>query len=334
MSRFKQGQFFSQLGSMTADATQCYPRAINTLPFSLRVPINHFYPRYIMVAPAGSSSSARSSSTRAASQTQRSSKPDNNNSNIGQAVEKTAKGAALVNDGFDKATGKSIPGLGVATGLATLPGSVAAARQEARDGNTAGAIANGTNAAATALNVASTGLETAADQVSKRAAREAFRQAAPNASKAVVNAAAKEATQQAVKGATTQAAKHAVLDAATRAATNGSTVKAATGTASRAAARNVLRQGSKGAAKASAKAAAKGVGKAAGRFVPGMNIAIAGLDTAQAAATLADPKASTGKKVTSVITAAGSIVGATNIPVVSQIGSGVSMVSDFIGSFF
>ena len=70
------------------------------------------------------------------------------------------------------------------------------------------------------------------------------------------------------------------------------------------------------------------------RFAPGVNIAMAAIDTGIAVATLADPKASTGSKVTSCITAAGSIVAATNIPVVSQIGAGVSIVSSFVGGFF
>lgn len=106
----------------------------------------------------------------------------------------------------------------------------------------------------------------------------------------------------------------------------------------RSAAKTVLREGGEAAAKAAGKAVARGAlktgAKAAGRFVPGLNVGIAVLDTATAAATLADPKASTGKKVTSVITAAGSIVAATNIPVVSQVGAAVSTVSSFIGSFF
>jgi hypothetical protein len=65
-----------------------------------------------------------------------------------------------------------------------------------------------------------------------------------------------------------------------------------------------------------------------------MNVAMAAIDTGVAAATLADPKAGLGKKVTSVITAAGSIAAATNIPVVSQVGAAVSTVSGIVGAFF
>lgn len=74
--------------------------------------------------------------------------------------------------------------------------------------------------------------------------------------------------------------------------------------------------------------------KAGGRFVPGMNVVIAAADTATAVQTWRDPKASMGKKVTATITAVGSIAAATNIPVVSQVGAGVSAVSSFVGGLF
>lgn len=73
------------------------------------------------------------------------------------------------------------------------------------------------------------------------------------------------------------------------------------------------------------------LGKAAGRFVPGLDIGIAALDTANAAKTIADPKSSTADKVTTGITAAGSIAAATNIPIVAQVGAGVSMASSLVG---
>lgn len=81
-------------------------------------------------------------------------------------------------------------------------------------------------------------------------------------------------------------------------------------------------------------AVAKGAGtlaKLAGRFAPGVNIALAGLDVATAAATWADPKASIASKVTSGITALGSIAAATNIPIVSQVGAAVSVASTVAG---
>ena len=88
-------------------------------------------------------------------------------------------------------------------------------------------------------------------------------------------------------------------------------------------------------AEAALSAGAKGAGtaaKIAGRFAPGLNIAMAGVDTALAARALSDPNASVAKKVTSSITAAGSIAAATNIPIVSQIGAGVSAVSSITGA--
>ncbi|MFP2925266.1 hypothetical protein ACLESO_08615 [Pyxidicoccus sp. 3LG] len=77
---------------------------------------------------------------------------------------------------------------------------------------------------------------------------------------------------------------------------------------------------------------AKVLGKAGGRFVPGVNVAIAAADAAAFASTLRDPKASVGKKVTAGITAAGSALAATNIPIVSQVGGAVSTVSSIVGA--
>jgi hypothetical protein len=88
-------------------------------------------------------------------------------------------------------------------------------------------------------------------------------------------------------------------------------------------------------AEAALKVGAKGAGTAArlaGRFAPGLNIAMAGVDTAIAARTLSDPNASVASKVTSSITAAGSIAAATNIPIVSQVGAGISAASSIAGA--
>jgi hypothetical protein len=86
-----------------------------------------------------------------------------------------------------------------------------------------------------------------------------------------------------------------------------------------------------------AKGALKTGGKALGRFVPGANIAIAGLDIANAVQTFKDPKASVGDKVTSGIIAGGSALAATNIPIVSQVGgaisTGVSLGSEVVKNF-
>ncbi|MFP2933977.1 hypothetical protein ACLESO_54410, partial [Pyxidicoccus sp. 3LG] len=74
--------------------------------------------------------------------------------------------------------------------------------------------------------------------------------------------------------------------------------------------------------------------RAAGRFAPGLSAAIAVADTTAAASTLADPNASSGKKVIAGITALGSIAAATHIPVVSQVGAAASTASGFIDSCF
>jgi hypothetical protein len=82
-------------------------------------------------------------------------------------------------------------------------------------------------------------------------------------------------------------------------------------------------------------AAVKGAGtlaKLAGRFAPGVNIALAGLDVATAVATWANPKASIAAKVTSGISALGSIAAATNIPIVSQVGAAVSVAATVTGA--
>lgn len=240
------------------------------------------------------------------------------------------------------------PAVGVVGEAVALPksisdatGSVKKAFETGSSEDITKAVGDSSAAASGATSLAKGVLEVPQAHVrnqARKAGEAAFREAAPNASKAVVNSAGKVAAEQALKEAKEKAARRAVTSAATTTAKETSTLAKGAGVAGRSAAKEVLQEGGEAAAKAAtksvAKSAAKGVAKAAGRFVPGMNIAIAGFDTAAAAATLADPKASTGKKATSVITAAGSIVAATNIPVVSQVGAAVSTVSSFIGAFF
>lgn len=171
----------------------------------------------------------------------------------------------------------------------------------------------------------------------RAAATDAFKQVAPNASKKVVKAAADTAAKAALEDTAAKAAKRAVTAEATKAAGKAGSIAAGTGTAGRAAAKAVLKEGGEVAAKAAAeavgKSALKTAAKAGGRFIPGLNVGIAALDSAAAAATLADPKASAGKKGASLVTAAGSIVAATNIPVVSQVGAAVSAAASFVGAF-
>lgn len=96
------------------------------------------------------------------------------------------------------------------------------------------------------------------------------------------------------------------------------------------AADNALKAG----VKAGAKSAGGALARSAGRFVPGANVAIAAFDTAKAVSVWKDPKSNAGQKATATLTAAGSVLAATNIPVVSQAGAAISTVSDFVGSFF
>lgn len=173
----------------------------------------------------------------------------------------------------------------------------------------------------------------------EKVAAESFRRVAPNASEAVVKAAANTALKQVFEGGAAKATRRAITEVATRTAQQkGGSIARGAGTASRAAGKAVLnaagREAGEAALKAGARAAAGPAARTAARFAPGLNVAMAAVDTAQAGATLADPKASTGKKVTSVITAGGSIAAATNLPIISQGGAAVSTVSSIVGAFF
>lgn len=87
------------------------------------------------------------------------------------------------------------------------------------------------------------------------------------------------------------------------------------------------------ATKVAAKTGAKTAAKSAGRFVPGMNVAIAAVDTGIAASdikkAMANPTTkNVAKAALGSLTAAGSIAAASNVPVVSQVGAGVAIVAD------
>lgn len=153
---------------------------------------------------------------------------------------------------------------------------------------------------------------------------------APNASRSVLSAGANTAADIALGARTAGGMGVGNVGRAMTAANGGGTLAASLGVANRAAGTGVARAGINGAAHAGA----SGLGKAAARFAPGLNVAIAAMDTANFASTMMDDKASTGKKIFSGLTAAGSIASATNIPIVSQIGAGVSALSGLAGSFF
>ncbi|HLL52505.1 MAG TPA: hypothetical protein VK447_03105, partial [Myxococcaceae bacterium] len=70
--------------------------------------------------------------------------------------------------------------------------------------------------------------------------------------------------------------------------------------------------------------------RTAERAIPGVNVGIAIADSARFANTLADPNATLGTKLGDGITALGSIVAASQVPVASQIGAGVAAVSDLV----
>jgi len=168
---------------------------------------------------------------------------------------------------------------------------------------------------------------------------DAFTKVLPNASDDVLKAVKGAATKGLFEAGTAKTVGRAVSTAAGDAAKAGSTLaKGLLGSGTRSAAKAALSTAGKAAGEAAlkqgAKAAAGTAAKALGRFAPGVNVAIAAVDVANAGATLMDKNASTGKKVTSVITAVGSIAAATNIPIVSQVGAAVSTVSSIVGAFF
>jgi hypothetical protein len=255
---------------------------------------------------------------------------------------------------FQRLTGP----LGVVTNAAKTVRGIGTAISDVRNAIRTGSRADIATAAQSTLGTVRSGLSTVqsgfqawgARQAMNtyRAATDAFRAAAPTVAANVAEAAGRAATRTATMaatgatalGATTRQVARAgareAAEAAARAA--GPLARAVSGSGTRAAARAAINAGSNAAVRAAtttaARAAASTVGRAAARFAPGVNVAMAAVDTGIAVATLADPNASTGRKVTSVITAAGSIAAATNIPIVSQVGAGISAVSSFVGSFF
>ncbi len=142
---------------------------------------------------------------------------------------------------------------------------------------------------------------------------------------------------EALRGATTSSVNRALrAGAVAKVGEAGVTIAEAMGTSTRAAGRvafnTAAREAGEATMAAATKAAAGTMARSLARFAPGVNVALAVLDTAQMYSTLQDPKASGGKKVASVVMALGAWVSATNIPLVSQAGALVSMVSAFTGA--
>jgi hypothetical protein len=228
-------------------------------------------------------------------------------------------------DGVNTRSARWAGGVSTAVSVTQLPGAGYLAYRDTREyfrnpSRATGAAAAGSvaGAASTGLSVASGGLELAGRvsnyRSAARAARTVVTRQAPGASRAAVNSVVRQAARTAVAGGSRQV----VRGAAARVASAGL-------------------QGVGRTAGTAARAAVHGGGTAlarnASRFVPGFNAAIAVADTAVAVSTLADPKATVGKKVTAGITALGSIAAATNIPVVSQAGAVVSTLSSLAGAF-
>ncbi len=237
------------------------------------------------------------------------------------------------------------------TSAVSLPNVIGTAYKDIRTAAREGSFKSIADASVSTLDATVKTLSTVVDgsrivqtaarmKASYTAAAKAFKAVAPQASKKLVAAAARSVMKSSLEGTAKTAAKGAVNAAAKKLIEKSgkSLAEGLLKTGEKAAAKAMLKAASKEAVKAGleagTKAAAGTAGKLVGRFTPGLNIAIAAYDTAMCVKTLADKNASTGAKVCSVITAAGSILGATNIPVVSQIGAAVSTISGFVSSFF
>ncbi|MCP3162838.1 hypothetical protein [Myxococcus qinghaiensis] len=229
-------------------------------------------------------------------------------------------------EGVNTRSARWAGGVSTAASVAQLPGAAYLSARDVREAfrNPSGESANralGSTAglASTGLNAAKGGLELTGNvsnlRAAANAARAAFTESAPRAPGAVANRVATAVASEGVEGASRQRMR----SLAARVAGNGLEGAGRDGAS---AAFSALRGGGTAAA------------RTAGRFVPGLNVAIAAVDTAAAASTIADPNASVGKKVTASVTALGSVAAATNIPLVSQGGAVVSTASSFLGAFF
>ncbi|WIG95215.1 hypothetical protein [Myxococcus sp. SDU36] len=235
-------------------------------------------------------------------------------------------GSGSVVEGANTRLARGAGAVSLAANVAQLPGAGYLAARDVRDAirnptgeNIRQAVGSTAGATSTALTAARDGLNLAGNvsnyRAATNAARTAFTAAAPEATRAAANRVATTAANVALDGASRQVVRRAAAEVAERGLEGAAR---AAGTA----ARGALQGGGTAAA------------RAAGRFAPGLNVAIAVADTAAAVSTIADPNASTGRKITAGVTALGSIAAATNIPVVSQVGAAVSTVSSFLGSFF
>lgn len=216
--------------------------------------------------------------------------------------------------------------LGVPSAALRAAHDVKRALSTGNSGDVAQAAESVGGAATTAAQAATDGAKAASTAVqysaSKRAAKAAIQAADPSVTRAAASAASKAIAEKVTEKAAAGASNRVISRAATAAGNEVVSNPA------------VMRAAGRAAAKSAGNATVKSLGKAAARFAPGVNVAIAAYDAGVMAKDLADPKASTTRKVASVITAVGSGAAATNIPVVSQIGAGVALVSGMVREFF
>ncbi|MGV3622411.1 MAG: hypothetical protein ACO1OB_16455 [Archangium sp.] len=197
------------------------------------------------------------------------------------------------------------PLYGAATGATRLPGQLATAARDIRNGFRTGDFRPAERSSREALNTASVLGQTigAPRNVTLGSQSQTVRRTVDTARRFISRSAGPVSTT--------------VRNLASRLATS-STARVATQLASSTALRTTGRIAA----------------RTAGRFVPGANVAIAALDINEARRALQDPNAGVGRRTTAVITALGSAAAATNIPIVSQVGAAVSVISSAIGAWF
>lgn len=257
----------------------------------------------------------------------------------------TARGALTVANGVNglqqAKAAKTAVREGIEAGVKTMAGGV----KNISDDVVAQATKAASNAAADAAK---------AGKSVKDAATVAAREAMTNAG-VTGNAARNAAKQMGAGAAAGKAGAEAVLDASKKATTEllekggikgakaiqkagvnaiDDVVAAGAKLATKSVSKGAAKAAGRAAAATAAKGGAKLLAKSAGRLVPGMNIAMAAIDTAEAAKIISDPKASTTKKVAAGFTAAASAVAATNIPVVSQVAGVASIAGSLIRDWF
>jgi hypothetical protein len=263
---------------------------------------------------------------------------------IKDTIQKTGKAADSIGKAMDNATTENV---------ANAVGDTSSAVKEAAQ--TASGIKQTADKFKEVANVNKAAKE-AAEEMAKKVGPEVAEAARKSAVKDAIGGAGRKTTREAAGKAAQKTAKKVGDKAAQKGArvagkaigdaAHAASKKAATEVAEKAAkevaekvAKEAAEAGVKAAAKAGAKAGAKALAKAGGRFVPGMNVAIAVADGAKAGASVAkaidNPSAENIKNAAfDGITALGSAAAATNIPVVSQVGAAVSVVSDIAKSIW